>query len=494
MDGVSRILQKFAHLRPIGFWPGFGVGLVYFSYIFWWFWSVHSLLSVGIGIIPSSLVILMPFIITVVGMSLFWGLFSCAVFNFFKKIETIFLPFFYASTFVLLEYLRAWFFGILWAGKESLLGPHWTFGNLAYLLVGLGPIRQLASYWGIYGIDFLITFWGIALFLLIKFWPKGPKITLALEVSSVVAILILINFALPIDKFENKGKELTVSIIQTKNPIKTFYKPEELLADLSEKNRLLKEASKKSDLVVFPESTDFSKTLSGFLDFTSTQKYFNNLTQKSILIIDSNRISEQEGLKSKVIFIDSKEGVVGFYDKKLLTPGGEFLPYLAKLPLLATEYLWKNDFISSGTVFSSGTKGNMLSYQNNKIKLLVCSDIISPNLLGGEEFNFMLNLNNLAIFNGSSLIEHELLSMARFRAAENNKYLAISSNFGHSYVINHLGNIIDSTSSTGYQILTKDIVPNQTRTWYNKSGDIPILILSFLIVLIGLKTTKSREF
>ena len=495
MDRANRIFKKIVYLKPIGFWPGFTIGLLYFSYIFYWFWSVHSLVSSGIeSRVLAFLIILLPFIITVIGMSLFWGIFSYAIFNFFKNINPIFLPFFYAGTFVLVEYSRTWFFGILWAGQESLLGPHWTFGNIAYLLTDMSPIRQSASYWGIYGVDFLIIFFGIALFLLIKFWRKKSKIILALEISSIVAVLILINLVSSADELKVKNEKLTVSVIQTKNPIKTLYEPEELLTDFSEKNRLLKEASKKSDLVVFPESADFSKSLSGFLDFDSVRKYFNNLSQKNILIIDSNRILEQERLKSKVVLIDSKEGVVGSYDKKLLTPGGESLPYLAKLPLFIVEYLWKNNFISSRTIFSGGTENNVLSYQNNKIKLLVCSDIISPGLSRSGKFGFMINMNNLAVFNGNTLLEGELLSMARFRAAENNKYLVISSNFGHSYIINSLGNVVDSTDSAGYQILTMAIVPNQVRTWYNKLGDIPVLIVSFIIVLFGLKTTRSRKF
>lgn len=495
MGRVNQIYKKIITLRPRGFWAGFTIGLFYFSWIFWWFWSVRLLVSFGIeNKLFAFLIILLPFIITITGMSIFFGIFSWSVFNFSKKNKPALFPVFLASIFVLLEYLRTWFFGILWSGQGSLLSPHWTFGNPAYLLADLGPIRQLASYLGIYGVDFLIVFFFAALSLLIKNRGKKSKTVSALEMLCVIAVFVLINFASSIDKLEAKNDKLNISIIQTKNPIKTLYEPEELLADFSEKNRLLKEAAPKSDIVIFPESTNFSKTLSDFLDFSSAQKYFNNLSQESILIIDSNKIPEQNGLKSKTILIDSRDGVVGFYDKKLVTPGGETIPYLAKLPLFVFEYLQKNDFVSSRATFSSGTKSNVLSYENNKIKILVCSDIISPTLSKSEEFDFIINLNNLAVFNGNSLIEHQLISMARFRATENNKYLAISSNFGHSYIINPLGNIVDSTDSTGYQILTRDIVPNQVRTWYNKLGDIPILIVSFLIVLFGLKTTRNRKF
>lgn len=496
MDRIKQAYKKIVHLRPNGFWPGFIVGLFYFGFIFWWFWSVHSLLSLGIeNKILSFLIILLPYLITVIGMSLFWGIFSYVIYLS-KNIKFILLPFLYASIFVLAEYLRSWFFGILWAGRNSLIASHWTIGNPAYLFANFDFIRQSSHYWGIYGIDFLIIFFGAAVLLLIKLWRKELRIVLLLEASSVVIILALINFALSINKFETKdSNNLTVSVIQTKNPIKTLYEPEELLTDFSEKNRLLKEASKKSSLVVFPETTNFSKTLSGFLDSASAQKYFNNLSQKSILIIDNNRISEQDGLKSKVILIDSKKGISGFYDKKLLTPGGESIPYIASLPFWVFERIFKNDFISSRAIYAKGEKNNIQNYRDDKIKIIVCSDIISPNISReGNNFDFIVNLNNLAVFNGNSLIESQLLSMARFRAAENGKYLIISSNFGHSYIINPLGNIMDSTKSTGYQMLTRDIVSNQVRTWYNRFGDKPVLIFSFLIILAYLKPVIIKKF
>ncbi|TSC90631.1 MAG: apolipoprotein N-acyltransferase [Parcubacteria group bacterium Gr01-1014_2] len=495
MDRINQIYKKIIDSRPYGFWAGFIIGLFYFSWIFWWLWSVYPLVSLGTeSKILASFVILIPFIVTVAGMSLFWGIFSYSLFNFFKKAKPILLPFFYAGTFVLVEYLRTWFFGILWAGPDTLLGPHWTLGNPAYLFADLGLIRQSASYWGIYGIDFLIVFFPAALFLLVKNRGNKSKMVSALEIICIATILILTNLISSQNKSGFEKEKLTISVIQTKNPIKILYEPEELLADFSEKNKLLKEVSKKSDIVIFPESADFSKTLSGFLDFNSAQKYFNNLSQENVLIIDNNRILEQDGLKSKVILIDSKNGILGFYDKKLLTPGGETIPYLAKIPILVFEYILKNNFISSRATFSKGTRNNVLDYKNNKIKIIVCSDIISPSLSRSGEFGFMVNLNNLAVFNGNKLIEKQLLSMAKFRAAENKKYLVVSSNFGHSYIINPAGNIADSTDSSGYQILTGELMPNRVRTWYNKLGNIPILSFSFLIVLLGLKTSRNRKF
>ncbi len=491
MDRIIKTYGKIARLRPSGFWPGFILGLIYFSYTLWWFWSSSVYLSLLLGNNSNVLVfltILPTFIATVVGVSLFWGFFSYLVYNP-KRVRSLFSPFFYAGAFVLLEYLRTWFVGIILYGNGGTLGANWTFGNPAYLFTSIEPLRESASYWGIYGVDFLIIFLGVLAFLL----PAAKRrqlIIYTIEGTAAIAVVILFGlFSLS----HNQDDKLNVSVLQTNNPVKISIAPEEFLSDFSKKNELLREASKKSSIIVFPESADFSKTLSTFLDLASVPKYFSGLSQKNILIIDSDRVPEQQELKSKVILIDSKNGIVGSYDKLLLTPGGEYFPYISRLTLWILSHFFKTDFTSFKTGFTRGTGSNLLYYKDNKIKLVVCSDIISPSISGKGEFDFIVNLRNLAIFDGNPLIEQELLSMARFRATENGKYLIVASNFGRSYVMDDNGNIVKSTGSNSYQILTANIVPNKTRTWYNKLGDLPILLLSLAIFGYGLKTFKDAE-
>ena len=489
MVKIGRIFKKILQLKPAGFWPGFFVGLVYFSYVFWWFWSVHHLTLLGTGNrFIAFIIILIPFVLTILVMALFWGAFTYFIFKFLKSNMTFLAPFFCASAFVLLEYLRAWAFGILWFGRGGLLGPHWTLGNPAYLFADLDLIRQFSSYWGIYGISFVLVFI-ISAFLLIPYLRKRGLYWLILEISSVFLILTVANFISlkQVRGFEHK--KLIISIIQTMNPIKIIYEPGEILDDFSKKTELIKVAAKNSDIIVFPENADFSKTLSLFLEPGSAQKFFSTLSGKSVLIVDSNRISETDGIKSKSVLIDSKNGFVGFYDKKLLTPGGESLPLIASI----FEYISGNKLVSSRAIFSRGLEDNVLSYGDMPIELLTCSDIISPNMARKDGVEFIINSSNLAVFNGNRLIAGQLLATARYRAAENRKYLIISSNFGLSQIIDPFGNIVKSTDSDGYKILTGDIVPNQTRTWYNKLGDWPILLVSLLIFGLGLKSYHNAN-
>ncbi len=435
----------------------------------------------------SFLLILFAFTLSIAGTAFFWGLFSFFINKLNRESKFFLIPLITASAFVLAEYTRAWGLGIIWLGSGSFLGPHWTLGNPAYLLSSLSWIVKSSSIWGIYGIDFLIIFLLSALILSIKKEGDRKKMLLG-EILIAFAILFVINNII-ISK--QQSAPLTVSFIQTKNPTKINYSPEELLNNFGQENTMLKNAAEHSDIIVFPETANFSQTLSEFFNPTMVQKYFNNLSPRSILVVDSDRVVEPSGLKSKVIFIDSKNGIAGYYDKKLLTPGGEFLPYILKIPLSIFEYFQKNN--SADTEFTSGSGINIIVYQSNSIKVLACSDIVSPSISGGGMFDLILDLGSLGMFKGDNRIANEIVAMARFRAAENGKYLILASNFGRSYVISPAGLIEKSTPETGYKILTVNVVSNKEQTWYNKLGDLPILLLSLAIFGLGLINLKDAK-
>ena len=141
----------------------------------------------------------------------------------------------------------------------------------------------------------------------------------------------------------------------------------------------------------------------------------------------------------------------------------------------------------------AGTHSELLSYKNFQAKILVCSDVVSPGISSGEKYGFLIFLQSLGIFKGNQAIESQYLAILRFRAAENGKYAVLASNFGHSYVIDNYGNIIKSTDSSGYQMLTTDVVPNINQTWYNKLGDLPILLLSLAIFGLSLMNLRNAK-
>lgn len=486
--------KKLLGIKLPGFRLGFLIGLVYFSYIFLWIWSVYPLNSLGVSNkFVGFILILFVFSATVVCAALFWGLLS-----FFCKRTTAtqtkiwMLPFCWAGIFVLAEYFRSWSFGILWWGDGSLLGPHWTFGNLAYLFANFGPIIKSSSIWGIYGIDFILASIAGIIFILTthRYSNKNTRNILLLELG---LIFIGLWLATKISSTSISSPSIPIALVQTEESTKVQYPIDELIGNYTQEVKLVKEAGStiNNGMIVLPESSNFSKTLSNFLDHASAQKYFNNLSTGELIIVDNNVLPDQDAYKSRTLLINSKNGIVGFYDKQLISPFGEYVPYIIEPFLFPFE---KIGSIVRGPGLSAGGSNPLLfNYEDSPIKILACSDVLSPGISSEGHFGLLISIQNLGIFKGNDSIASQILSILRFRAAENGKYAVLASNYGRSYIINPQGNIVESTSSSGYQLLTGEVVPNQTRTWYNKLGDWPILLLSVLFFSLGLISKKCLK-
>ena len=430
----------------------------------------------------AALGLLFVFSVSIIGTAFFWGIFSFVGLRILKNKDGLLIPPAIAGLFVVLEYLRSWGFGIVWWGSGSLIGPHWTLGNPAYLFGFSKYVLDTASIWGIYGIDFFIVFTLVSVFIILKKHSRSNLVQLLI----IVVVFSLAGFF----SKENKDRVVTepvrIILVQTERPTKIAYGPEELLSDFRGQLELLGSAAKEGSIIIFPETSNFSKTLSGFLDPGSAQAYFDKLSSKPLIILDNIRSQEKDGPVSKTIFINSKNGVVGFNDKQLLTPGGEYLPYIIKWPL----WLLNRPTVSSFTYsqeFSKGTHVENLYFQDSTAKVVICSEILSPTLFRDDSYQFIIGQSSFGIFKGNKSLEHQILQSLRFRAAENRKPAVLVSNFGMSYVINNDGSITKATPANGYKMLTADIVPNEERTWYNKLGDLPILLLSLAVFCLGLR-------
>ncbi len=474
------------------FLPGFIAGLIYFLIVMKWLWTAYPLTWAGldskfIGFILISLI----WLISAAGMGLWWSLST----GFSKKVRGEWLLFFLPAIFVVSEFIRSWFFGFIWAGPGTLWGPHWTIGNLSYALHNNQFFLKLSSFIGIYGITFTIIFVNLIILYLIKMTNSWPKKIIA--ASFVVFFLTSgLSFLLPESKDEIKNS-ISIAVIQTKTSGQEIYSAEKELNDFKKQIDLLKEASKATPqpkIIVFPEGTNFFKSLSIFLDAPAIKNFFNETFSNPVLIIDNSRLPDENGnLKSRVLYLNSKEGIINFYDKRLLTPIGEFMPYHLKfiISLFSKDYL---SLFSSLRESARGSENSKpIEIENAKIGALVCSGIFSPSLfkdLSKQNANILIAMTSTGIFKGSTDIIQQDLAAAKFRAAENGKPMVVSANYGYSYFISNYGKIEKMTPDKEPRIFTAEVVPKSKTTWYNKTGDFPILILSFITILTLIIITK----
>ena len=183
--------------------------------------------------------------------------------------------------------------------------------------------------------------------------------------------------------------------------------------------------------------------------------------------------------------MDSKSGVVGDYDKNLLTPGGEYAPYL--FSLLDKVLGFDSEELKNFEELQRGSKPpSSIKVADINLGTLICSDVSSPSLArnislsGGQ---LIAVQGSFAFANGSKDLISQVKAMAALRATENNKYLIYAANYGPSFVISNDGKLLKESQNRDFEILTANVVLNKDKTIYNKLGDWPILLASLSVLI-----------
>lgn len=524
--GLVPLLWSLTHIasdrnqKRYGFLLGFVAGSIYFLITFRWFWSLYPLDTFGIhSKILSFALVLLIYLVSSVGMAVFWGIFGLVIGK--SKSNQSLITNYQLLTppalFALLEYAQSWGFGFLWAGSGSLFGPHWTMGNLAYALVSNSLALKLTSFVGIYGVTFLIVFLNYLIFtiLISKLRPTKMPIVMGIFVGILLFAITfgpkLLTFSAVTNENTNppslkatKGqRKINFAIIQTAQQTKLSPSPQESLAGFKKQLELLNRVARKypeSQLIVFPEASDFFKNISLLLTPAQIQNYFTGLFKKPSLIISGSRIIEPTGLVySRVFSLDTQNDILGFYDKRLLMPGGEFLPY----PIRAITNLFSKFTVSQFGKLRELNVGkkvvSTLSFRDKfNIAPLICSELVSPNITRQTTQNadVIVSMASYGIFHGNRTIADQILAITRFRAAENGKSIIIAVNVGRSYVIDNRGDVVFLAQNNNPQILTGRVDVAQQKSWYNKFGDFPIILASLLLVMSSILLTwfkKSRR-
>lgn len=463
---------KIINPKQSSFRLGYLAGLVYFLFTFKWFWAMYPLKNLGVenhGL--AFFFIFFTWIITAGALALPWGI-SAALFK--KLDQKISWPalLIFPSVFTVGEYLRSYLISLVWIGRQTPLGAHWTNGNLAYNLHQSWLALKVSSWVGIYGITFLIIF--LSLLLLIFLEKRKYKRFLFLLLT------ILVLFYWPPPRPNLDGKTAEGAIVQTKVPSQATYSPAEEISFFKQQLELVDSISKKhpqTNLVVFPEESNFFKTLTIFKNTFGASQYFSNLFQTSVELIDNSKVAFDASFQSKTIILDSKKGVTASYDKYLITPGAEYVPWLFKE--LDKILGLNSSTIKEATEYKTGGEAPK--------KVLICADNLSPQLARqAASANVLISQSSFAFAAGAPDLLAQDLAISQFRAAENGRYLIKSSNWGHSFIISDQGKLEKITPNLDPQILTGAVVLKENKTLYNKVGDTPILWASLMVVLVSL--------
>ncbi len=184
------------------FLAGFITGFIFLGGVMLWLFDTFPLNWLGVeNSFLGFLFLFSTWLLLTAILAAFFGLFSLSL-SFLSRRnfwDILLIP----SLWIIFDYLRIWAFGLYLAGSESILGPHWTFGNLAYTVAHNPSLRFLASIGGIYLVTFLIILINTLFFFLIKNLVKNKprdKIVYSLsklgrQVVTFYAIIHMYDFS-----------------------------------------------------------------------------------------------------------------------------------------------------------------------------------------------------------------------------------------------------------------------------------------------------------
>jgi len=378
--------------------------------------------------------------------------------------------------------------GSLWVGLE-LVRTHFLTG-FPWCLLGYTQFRnlfliQVADLAGVYGISFMIVLANGLIYRLVFHRHTSGRRGLRWEITG---LLLVVAFSLAYGQYrlaggENNGKggkSIKAAIIQGNIDQSIKWDPAYQEMSVDTYHRLTLSASPfKPDLVVWPETAmpfffQDNEDLSPRLFETAGQA-------DADLIFGSPAYKKTDsGTKyyNRVYLLSRHGELAGYYDKVHLVPFGEYVPYRWLFPFF-------RHLLHAAGNFASGEKIEPLALTNHSAGILICFEVIFPELARiqtREGAAILVNLTNDAWF-GRTSAPHQHLSMAVFRAVENRRPMIRAANTGFSAFIGHRGHIMARSQLFTEEVLTRELgLRPPSMSFYTRYGD----LFAFLLLGISL--------
>ncbi|MBD3180758.1 apolipoprotein N-acyltransferase [Candidatus Poribacteria bacterium] len=449
-------------------------GFVYFVGTLNWFMALgpfSSIFWVVLGLLVLSLYVSCYVIIfagTINYINRFWINFKRNGMGVFQRITYIL---FAAAVWTGMEILR----GHVATGFPWVALCHTQWRNL--------PILQLCSVTGMYGITFLIVSINaaFALFVIdIRTWKLSAKAALVPLVFLILS-LIYAGFALNQSPTDEKIKiALIPGNIRQKDKIMSWGRADWIFNRYA---RITNRAAKENpDLIVWPETSVPRYTFSaGFvpLEVKTLVKNWGAY----FLIGSPHKVWEGRRKTYNGAFLLSPDGeIMDLYYKMHLVPVSEYFPMKEFLP----EKIQR--MVVGVSDWDAGSKYTIFSMPPAKFGLSICFESIFPGIsrkFASKGTNLAGIITNDAWFEGTYAPEQHL-SMAPFRAVENNTSVFRCANNGISCIIDpwgRIGNVLEPNADDEYTFGEAMLHPGGTI--YTRLGDyFPWACLAIVVFLV----------
>jgi apolipoprotein N-acyltransferase len=482
VNGRRAILKSYFY----GFIAGFVTNIIL---LYWVVVAMHQYGNISLGVSIFGLILL-----SIILSALYSGTFTMLVKLFWNNSSTaelLFIP----VLWVIIEYVKTFLFsGFPW----ELLG-YSQYKNLSLI--------QISRWTSVYGVSFLIMLFNVLVYEFIIWWydkqsvrtTKYPFLLIKTVVILILFTSTLIYGDIIIDRTQEKiahaSNTIMVGLIQgnidQNHKWDPVYQEQTMSSYFSLSQQAYDYAHPK--LIIWPETATpfFFQT-----DYNYRKQLENFVISHNIYLLFGSPAFDyaKNGIRyfNSAFLLAPDGNVKGRYDKRHLVPFGEYLP-------LKHIFFFLRKLTENIGDFTAGKRNNLLTFDNVKIATLICYEIIFPQLSADDVrdgANILVTITDDAWF-GDTSAPYQHLSMAVFRAVENDRFVVRAANTGISAVIAPTGKILTSTKLYVPAFIDYKVDLLNTKTFYSLHGDIFVFICMGIFFIFTLRyvynsATKSR--
>jgi apolipoprotein N-acyltransferase len=330
-------------------------------------------------------------------------------------------------------------------------------------------LMQIGDVTGPFGLSFVMLWISAALAMLLE--TPRRILPLAASATATVAVVLYGVVRLPaIDRAMAAAPTVRVGLVQGDVGIKEKGDVRYFDVNLEKYQQLSEDLQDKADLIVWPETVSQHWIEANTKRLEGSENPFDDLRTYLIfggLAFRMHGHDRPDEFNSA--FLIGPGGVVlDRYDKHVLMPFGEYIPFGSYFPVLYSLSPETGGF-TPGTgvsVFDVPGKvrvGQLICYED-----LLASMSRHATQAGAE---VLLNILNDAWY-GNTAAPYQHQALALWRAVENRRYLLRCSNSGVTSIIDAAGRVIAEGALFRPEVITGNVRRLHLETFYTRFGDI----------------------
>lgn len=360
---------------------------------------------------------------------------------------------------------------------------------------GMGPVVQLAAFFGMEGLTPLVLLWtGIWPFALDSGRRRRSRLLAAVLLASlpVAALFGVVRLA----QADHAMTDTRIRIVQPNIPQSDKWRGDNMQAIFDKLLALSARAAppdSRPDVIVWPESA-----VPYLLDESpESLSLIGDLLGPGRLLITGSlrRLGEQPAPRpedtvfNSVMAIDGNGRVVGLYDKWKLVPGGEFLPFETLLSSLG----FRRVVTLPGSFAAGPGPHRVLLPGAPPAGLSICYEAIFPAALVNpdERPAWLVNVTNDGWF-GNSTGPYSHLAQARFRSIELGIPMVRAANTGISAVIDPYGRYLASMRLGEEAVVDARLPAALAPTPFARFGSLVAVLMLVFLAGLGLQCSIER--